>query len=121
FGLGRAAVFLELPRSPAAGHDEPRPPRPDLRRRAKTLQRFGERPRADPMHFGLPGEAGANGMDMGIDQAGNDGATAEVDDARGGARHLAYLRRAADRRDFSVTHRQRADARRRVKSRELAV
>ena len=44
---------------------------------------------------------------MGIDQAGNDGAAAEIDDAGGGSGERAHVRRTADRGDLAVAHGQR--------------
>ena len=84
-GLGGAAAFLELPFDPAAGDHEPRALGRGPRRAANAIERLGKRAGADPMHLGLVGQAGANGVDVGIDQTGNDGAAAEVDDARAGA------------------------------------
>ena len=64
------------------------------------------------MHLGGVGQPGADGVDVGIDQAGNDGAAAEIDDAGRGTGERADVGRAADRRDFSVAHRQRLRGRR---------
>ncbi len=43
---------------------------------------------------------------MGIDQAGNDGAAAEIDDAGRRTGQRANVGRAADGGDFSIAHRQ---------------
>ena len=68
-GLGRAAVFRELPLGPAAGHDQPGALRRPFGGGADAVERLGERAHADPVHLGGEGEAGADGVDVGIDQA----------------------------------------------------
>ena len=59
--------------------------------------RLGDIGRAVPMHLGGIAEAGADGMNMGIDQAGNHGAAIEVDDFCRGPRQLAHRIGAARR------------------------
>ena len=105
-GLGGTAAFLELPFDPAAGDHEPRALGRGPCRAAKAIERLGKRVGADPMHLGPVGQAGPNGVDVGIDQTGNDGAAAEVDDARAGAGQRADCGRVPDAGDLAVVHRQ---------------
>ena len=76
-------------------------------RGADAIEGSRERTDAGPVHLGGVGQARADGVDVGIDQAGNDGAATEVDDAGRSARQRSDFRRAADRGDLSVAHRER--------------
>jgi hypothetical protein len=59
------------------------------------------------VHFGLPGEAGTDGVNVGIDQAWNDSAAAKIDDASGRRGKRADISRAADGGDFPVAYGER--------------
>ena len=121
-GLRRPAPLGELQLVPAAGDDEPAARRPRSRGRADPRQRFGQRPRADPVHLGAERQRGAHGVQMRVDEPRDDRAAAELDDARGRAREAANLRRAAERQDLAVANRERfAQRRLRVDGDDLAV
>ena len=107
-GLGRRRSFGELPL--ASSRRRPQATSPSGRLCglvADAAERLGERAHADPVHLGRVGEAGADGVDVRVDQARDDRAAAEIDDARAGPGQRADLGRAADRRDAAVAHRQR--------------
>ena len=63
------------------------------------------------MHLGCVGEPGTNGVDMGIDQPGNDGPAREIDGAGAWPRERADGIGCAERRDLAVAHRQRLGGR----------
>ncbi len=71
---------------------------------ANAIQRFGERSRADPIHFGAEAERGANGVHVRIDQAGDHGASFQIDHARLLPGHLAQIGGRADGDDPAVAH-----------------
>jgi hypothetical protein len=98
----------ELLRRPAAGDDDPAA-RVRERGGADAVERLRDRLSADPAHLMGVVHARADRMNMRIDQAGNDGAAAEVDDARARPGVGAHLLRAAGRRDSAVAYRQRLD------------
>ena len=103
-----------------AGNHKPRALRCARRGVPNAAERLGQRADADPLHFGGVGKARANGVNVGIDQAGNNCTAAEIDDASGGTGQRANVRGTADCRDPAVSHRERRGGRS-VGANDLAV
>jgi hypothetical protein len=121
-GLRRPAILLELLDIPATGHDQPRARLHRPRGGADAAVALLERARADPVDLGAEAQRRANGMEVRIDQAGNDRAAAQIDHARGRTGELANLGRRPDRRDAPITDRDRfLNRRAQVESDDLAV
>ncbi len=92
--------------APAARHDDPGR-RARLGRLAQAFHRLSDGLGADPVHFGCVGKSGAHRVNMGIDQAGNDGASAGVDTPRRGANQGFHRIVAADGNDLAFADRER--------------
>jgi hypothetical protein len=105
--LRRAPLLLELLLGPAARDNDPFPGFCRACGRADALHRLRYRLRADPVHFGRVEQSGPDRVHVGIDQAGNHGAPAELDHLSLGSRELADFGVAADRKDFPVADRER--------------
>ena len=85
-------------------------------------ERFGQRPRADPVDLGAERQRSPHGVQMRVDEPRDDRAAVELDDARGRTREAANLRRAAYAQDLAVANRERFVQRRlRVHGDDLAV
>ena len=106
-GLARAAALDELLLGPAARDDDPLAGGRCLCTGADARHGFGQRAQADPTRLGLEGEASADGVDMRIDQAGDDGAAGKIDDARVRPGEPSHLGIDADGDNMRAAHRQR--------------
>jgi hypothetical protein len=120
--IGWPPVLGELARRPSAGDDQPGVRRRVGGGRPEALKRFTEASRALPIHFGRSAKAGTNGVNVGIDQARNHRAPAEVDHFGGRPREFTKFRCAAGRGDVSSFDGERlADRRSRILGDDLAI
>ena len=100
-GVRRTASRSSRPR-PRASFPSARPARPRGDGRAPR-----QATRADPVDLGREGEAGADRVDMRVDQSRNDGAARKIDHAGRRAGERADVGRASDRDDPVAAHRER--------------
>ena len=108
--LRGATAFGKLQLRPAPRHDEPTARRQGARRVAQALQGFGDRGGAGPVNLGGVGEARADGVDMGIDEAGDHRAALQVDHHSLRRRRRAQGHALANRRDAPLAHQHGAGA-----------
>ena len=107
-GLGRAAASRRTAlRSSRRRRPASFPSARPARRRAMRSSASASERRADPVHLGRVGQAGADRVDMRVDQPGNDGAAGEIDHARRRTGQRADVGRASDRDDAIAAHRER--------------
>ena len=106
-GLRRSAAFAELPVSPTTCYYQPRSFWCCLCGGAYAVKPFLKRAHAKPMHLRVVAKACTNGVNVRIDQTGDDCAATEINDPGRGVSQRADTRRIADRGDSSVAHCQR--------------
>ena len=71
----------------------------------EPIQRLGERGGANPVHFRAEAERRTGRMDVGIDQARDDGASLEIDRPRRATRQFSNVLVTAERKDPAVAYR----------------
>ncbi len=106
FGLRGTTSFLELICRPAATDDKPRARLHGRRRLTDSIHGFGDRGHTHPVHFAAVGQAGANRMNMRIDQARNNGAALKIDHLRARPRSFPDIRCCSNRQNSAVVYRQ---------------
>src|SRR5262249_5866590 len=111
-GLSRPALLGELLLGPTTGHDNPLVWTCCTRRRRDTLHRLRDRTGTDPVDLSRVEQGRPNGVHVGIDQARDNGAAAEIDNPGGRPRGVGVFGGWADRRDVAVAYRQRFSRRR---------
>lgn len=120
-GERRPPLLRKLQVAPATGHDDPGR-RARFGRLAQAFHGFANGLCADPVDLGGVGEAGAHGVNMGIDQSRNDRASAGVDAARRGPDQAFHGIVAANCNDLAVADGERLrDRRCRIQRHDLCV